>query len=92
MAQFGRFILNRDIVDIANQNFIDGHLGKGNELWTIDQIIAYAKEKPVYALDVEGEWTTTGDPVRYMKTQVKYALKDKLIGSEFAEFIKSLKL
>ena len=41
---------------------------------------------------VEGEWLTTGDPLRYMKAQVRFALERKDIGEEFSEFLKSLKL
>jgi UTP-glucose-1-phosphate uridylyltransferase len=35
---------------------------------------------------------TTGDPLRYMKTQVHYALAREDLGKEFASFLKSLKL
>jgi UTP--glucose-1-phosphate uridylyltransferase len=93
LAQFGRFILNRDIVDIANAHYENKTLGKDNELWLIDCIIEYAKKNnPVFAAKIEGEWMTTGDPLRYMKTQVKYALKRKDIGADFTNFLKSLNL
>jgi len=35
---------------------------------------------------------TTGDPLRYMKTQIEYALKRPDIGKDLAEFLKNLKL
>lgn len=90
LAQFGRFVLNKEILDIAEKNVKETKLGKANELWLIDQIIEYAKAKPVYALKIAGEWMTTGDPLRYMKTQVKYALKRDDLKEDFLNFLKSL--
>lgn len=92
LAQFGRFILNHKIIDILNEMHEKKKLGKDNELWLIDAIIAYAKKNPVYAARIKGEWMTTGDPLRYMKTQVRYALARPDMGEEFASFLKSLKL
>lgn len=90
LAQFGRFVLNHEIIDILKKNYESGNLGKGGELWLIDAIIEYARKKPVYAAKIEGEWMTTGDPLRYMKTQVRYALERKDIGGDLKDFLKSL--
>lgn len=92
LAQFGRFILNHKIIDILQEMCEENKLGKDEELWLIDAIIQYAKDNPVYAARIEGKWMTTGDPLRYMKTQVRYALARKDLGKEFASFLKSLKL
>ena len=92
LAQFGRFILNHKIIDILQKMCDENKLGKNEELWLIDAIIQYAKDNPVYAARIEGKWMTTGDPLRYMKTQVRYALARKDLGKEFASFLKSLKL
>lgn len=92
LAQFGRFVLNYKVIDILAKMSDQNKLGKDNELWLIDAIIAYAKKNPVYAARIKGEWMTTGDPLRYMKTQVRYALARKDLGSDFKKFLKSLKL
>lgn len=92
MAQFGRFVLNTDVVKILNSHHEKGKLGKDNELWLIDAIIEYAKLNPVYAAQIEGEWLTTGDPLRYMKAQVKYALDRKDLREDFKDYLKSLDL
>lgn len=92
LAQFGRFVLNHKIINILNDMYLNNDLGKDNELWLIDAITEYAKKKPVYAARISGEWMTTGDPLRYMETQVRYALARKDMGQEFAQFLKSLKL
>jgi len=91
LAQFGRFILNKDIINITNEKYKNNKLGKDNELWLIDSVIEYANENPVFAAKIEGEWMTTGDPLRYMKTQVRYALERKDIGPEFAKFLRGIK-
>lgn len=92
LAQFGRFVLNKDVTNIINDNYQKNRLGKDNELWLIDSIIQYAQNNPVFAARIEGEWMTTGDPLRYMKTQVRYALERKDIGEDFAKYLKNLKL
>ena len=92
LATFGRFILNHKVIDILNEMNENKRYGKDDELWLIDAIVEYAKKNPVYAARIKGEWLTTGDPLRYMKTQVKYALARKDLGKDFAEFLKSLKL
>ncbi|MFZ5933147.1 MAG: UTP--glucose-1-phosphate uridylyltransferase [Patescibacteria group bacterium] len=91
LAQFGRFVLNHEIIDILQENYEKGTLGKDGELWLIDAIIEYAKKNPVYAAKIKGEWMTTGDPLRYMKTQVRYALERKDIGKDFADFLRDVK-
>ena len=89
MAQFGRFIFTYDVIREAKKT----PLGKGNELWIIDILNRLvAKGERVIAQPIVGEWMTTGDPLTYMQTQVKFALKRKDIGREFAHFLKTLKL
>lgn len=92
LAQFGRFILNHKIIDILEEKYESNILGKNNELWLIDAIIEYAKNNPVYAAKIKGEWMTTGDPLRYMMTQVRYALNRPDIGPDFKKFIEELKI
>lgn len=92
LAQFGRFVLNHKIIDILDDHYQDGKLGIGNELWLTDAIMEYARKNPVYVARIKGEWMTTGDPLRYMKTQVRYALARPDLAPEFSKFLKSLKL
>jgi UTP--glucose-1-phosphate uridylyltransferase len=90
LAQFGRFVLNPDIIKILKGHYKTGKLGKDKELWLIDAIIEYAKKKPVYAARLDGKWMTTGDPLRYMKTVVEFGLERKDIGPEFEKYLKEL--
>jgi UTP--glucose-1-phosphate uridylyltransferase len=88
LADFGRMILNQEIVDILKKTA----LGKDNELWIVDAIRTYVKNGgEFYAKKISGgEWLTTGDPLNYMKTMLKYAFDRNDIGPEIKKFVKEL--
>lgn len=88
LADFGRMILNQEIVDILKQTA----LGKGNELYLVDALKTYVKNGgKFYAKEVQdGEWLTTGDPLNYMKTMLRYAFDRADIGPEMKSFVKEL--
>jgi UTP--glucose-1-phosphate uridylyltransferase len=89
MAQFGRFIFSYDVIKEANKT----PPGKDSELWIADILNNMAKKgKKVIAQPIKGEWLTTGDPLRYMKAQVKFALERSDIGKDFAQYLQNLKL
>lgn len=92
LAQFGRFILNHQIIDILDKNYKNDALGKDKELWLIDAIVEYAKNNPVFAKIIDGKWMTTGDPLRFMQTAVEYAIDRSDIGPDFRKYLKSLDL
>lgn len=86
LADFGRMILNQDIIDILREI----PLGKDNELWVVDAIRRYVERGGIFlAKEVDdGEWLTTGDPLNYLKAVIKYALDRDDIGSDLKEFVK----
>ncbi|NMB91551.1 UTP--glucose-1-phosphate uridylyltransferase [candidate division WWE3 bacterium] len=85
MAQFGRFVFSYDVIEEAKHTT----LGKGNELWVADVLNKMAHEgKKVIAQPVKGEWLTTGDPLRFIKTTLKFAVKRPEIKKDLLEFIK----
>lgn len=88
LAQFGRFILNREMINIAYDNYRNNKLGKDQELWLIDIIKQYNKNNPVYIKRIEGKWMTTGDPLRFLQTSIKYALERKDIAKDLKTFLK----
>lgn len=83
-AQFGRMILNQEIVDVLRKT----PPGKGGEIWITDAIQTYIKNGgKFFAKKVEnGEWLTTGDPLNYMKASLKYAVEREDIGQEIKDF------
>jgi len=89
MAQFGRFVFSYDVLRQVKKT----KPGKDDELWIADVLNNLAKKgKRVIAQPIKGEWLTTGDPLRYMETQVRFALERRDIGKDFSKFLKSLKL
>jgi UTP--glucose-1-phosphate uridylyltransferase len=87
-ADFGRMILNQEILDILKNT----PLGKGNELWTVDALRTFVRNGgKFFAKKVEdGEWLTTGDPVNYIKTILKYAIDREDIGGEIKKFLNNI--
>lgn len=88
LADFGRMILNQNIIDILKNL----PLGKDNELWIVDAIREYIRQgNEFYAKKVQdGEWLTTGDPFNYMRAILKYAFDRQDIGKEIKKFAKKL--
>ena len=87
LADFGRMILDQDIVDTLRKT----PLGKGKELWIVDAIRSYVKHGGIFlAKEIkDGEWLTTGDPLNYLKTVLKYALHRKDIGKELRRYLRN---
>ena len=85
-ADFGRMILNREIVDILART----DRGKGDELWIIDAIRNYIKEGGRFlAKEVEdGKWITTGDPENYLRAILAYAADCPELKNVLNEFCK----
>ncbi len=85
LADFGRMILNQDIVEILKNT----SLGKDNELWMVDAIKKYVQNKGKFmAKKVEnGEWMTTGDPLNYLKATLAYAMERKDINGELKKYL-----
>ncbi len=86
LADFGRMILNQDIVEILKNT----SLGKDNELWMVDAIKKYVQNKGKFmAKKVEdGEWMTTGDPLNYLKATLAYAMEREDISQELKKYLK----
>ncbi|MDD3607331.1 MAG: UTP--glucose-1-phosphate uridylyltransferase [Candidatus Moranbacteria bacterium] len=88
LADFGRMILDRNIINILKKT----SLGKNNELWIVDAIRNYIKDGGEFmAKKVEdGEWLTTGDPINYLKSILKYAMDRKEMKDNLKKYLKTL--
>lgn len=85
-VQFGRFVFTYDVIEAA----LNTPTGKDGELWLIDILNSLASQgKNVIAQPIEGEWLTTGDPLRYVKTTLKFAMKRDDLKDDLLEFINS---
>jgi len=88
LAQLGRFILDHRVIEILQRQ----ELGKGGELWLADAIRDLAKNKKVLVAKIKGKWMTTGDPLRWIKTTIEYALDRKDIGPDLRDYLRKLKV
>ena len=86
LASLGGYILTPDIFETLEHTKI----GKGGELWLPDAISNLLKKRPVYACKVKGTYHDTGSKLGYLKANVDFALRDKKIGKEFRDFLKSV--
>ena len=89
MAEFGRFVLNKKTTDeILKQN-----TGLDGELWLVDAITQASHAGATFLVhDIEGNWMTTGDPLRYMKTTIAVALSRPEFSDDIKEYLRSLDL
>jgi UTP--glucose-1-phosphate uridylyltransferase len=97
LAQLGRFVLSYKIIDLL-EDLKEGLKkenskgGENGELWLTDAIDRLAATDTVIVHPIEGKWLTTGDPLRFLKTTVEFALDRPDIGAEFAEYLRGLDL
>ncbi len=97
LAQVGRFVLSSKIIDILEGLKEDlkkdnSKGGENGELWLTDAIDRLAATDTVIVHPIEGKWLTTGDPLRFLKTTVEFALDRPDISAEFAEYLRGLDL
>lgn len=88
LASYGRYVLTPKIFEYLKPNAT----GLDDELWLQDANDKVAKTGEVRYKVVDGEWMTTGDPLRYMKAHVQFMLANKKYSKDFGEFLKGLKL
>jgi len=90
LASLGRFILNRDIIDILLEQ--KEHMTQGKEFYLTDAISTYLKTNKVLAFKIQGKWLTTGDPLSWLKATIEFALGRKDLTPDFQTYLKSLKI
>lgn len=86
MASYGRYVCTPKIFEYLKP----AATGLDDELWLQDANDKVAKSGRVKVKVVEGEWMTTGDPIRYMKSHIKFMLGHEKYGDKLKEFIESL--
>lgn len=83
-ADFGRIVLAPEIFDYLRAD----NTGKDGELWLVDAIEQLLAKKPVYSKNIQGEFLTTGDPLRFLKASYKYAMQRPELADELKRFLK----
>lgn len=87
LAVVGRYVLSPEIFYCLQET----PRGAGNEIQLTDAIDLLLNKEAVYAYEFEGTRYDCGSKLGYMQASVQYALKDKEISKEFAEYLKTLK-
>ncbi|EKD52810.1 MAG: UTP-glucose-1-phosphate uridylyltransferase [uncultured bacterium] len=85
LAEFGRMVLSPEIF----KYLVETNTGKGGELWLSDSIEQLLVNKPLYAKKIQGEFLTTGDPLRFLKASFKYAMQREDLAEDLKSFLKS---
>lgn len=86
-AVLGRYIASNKIMDVLKTQ----GLSKDNELWWADAANTLAQNgvainEPI----VNGVWMTTGDPLRWLKANIVFALNDPRYKEDLSQFVKTL--
>jgi UTP--glucose-1-phosphate uridylyltransferase len=87
MANDGRFVLSYAAIETA----MNTETGAGGELWLVDILNNLAsKNKSVIAHQFDGEGLTTGDPLTYLKTTLRFVMERDDLRDEVIKYFKEL--
>jgi UTP--glucose-1-phosphate uridylyltransferase len=88
LAIIGRYILTPQIFPLLEKT----RKGSGGEIQLTDGIRLLLEQQPVYAYMFEGTRYDAGDKLGFLKATVEFALRRTDLGSDFRQYLKSLKL
>lgn len=88
LAIIGRYIFTPDIFGAIERTTP----GSGGEIQITDAMRLLLKERPFYAVKLDGRRHDAGDKLGFLIATVEYALKRTDLGSEFRNYLKALDL
>jgi UTP--glucose-1-phosphate uridylyltransferase len=88
LAIIGRYIFTPDILDALERT----EPGLGDEIQITDAMRLLVKQRPFYAVRLQGMRFDVGDKLGFLIATVNLALKRPDLAPEFAEHLRSLKL
>lgn len=88
LYSIGRFVATQKIFEYLTPEA----LGKDGELWLQDANNMIAQNDKALFYKLRGEFHTTGDPLRYMKAHIRYALEREEISEELKDYLKKLEI
>lgn len=88
LAIIGRYIFTPDIFDAIDKT----QPGAGGEIQITDAMRILLKERPFYAVKLDGRRHDAGDKLGFLIATVEYALKRDDLGGDFREYLRSLDL
>jgi UTP--glucose-1-phosphate uridylyltransferase len=88
LAIIGRYVLTPEVFDSLESI----EPGSGGEIQLTDGLKHLLRNRPIYGYRFEGTRYDAGDKLGFLKATVEFALRRYDLGSEFREYLKSLKL
>ena len=88
LAIIGRYIFTPDIFDAIERT----EPGAGGEIQITDAMRLLLKERPFYAVKLDGTRHDAGDKLGFLIATVEFALKREDLGEDFRSYLQSLKL
>lgn len=88
LAIIGRYIFTPDIFDAIERT----EPGSGGEIQITDAMRLLLKDRPLYAVKLDGTRHDAGDKLGFLIATVEYALKRDDLSADFKEYLKALKL
>ena len=88
LAIIGRYIFTPDIFDAIEQT----QPGAGGEIQITDAMRLLLKQRPFYAVKLEGNRHDAGDKLGFLIATVEFALKRDDLAEEFREYLKGLNI
>ncbi|MGH9945896.1 MAG: UTP--glucose-1-phosphate uridylyltransferase GalU [Pyrinomonadaceae bacterium] len=88
LAIIGRYIFTPDIFEAIENT----DPGAGGEIQITDAMRLLLKERPFYAVKLDGVRHDAGDKLGFLIATVEYALKRNDLGNEFRDYLRSLDL
>src|SRR5687768_7509461 len=87
LAIIGRYIFTPDIFPAIEKT----QPGAGGEIQITDAMRSLLKQRPFYAVKLEGRRHDAGDKLGFLIATVEFALKRDDLGPEFREYLRSLR-
>lgn len=87
LAIIGRYIFTPDIFEAIENT----QPGAGGEIQITDAMRLLLKQRPFYAVKLEGTRHDAGDKLGFLIATVEFALKRADLGDEFREYLRGLK-
>src|ERR1700738_2871681 len=88
LAIIGRYVLPPEVFDCLERT----KPGRGGEIQLTDGLRLLAKETGLYAHVYDGKSYDAGDKLGFLKATVEIGLENQEFGSDFREYLRSLKL
>ena len=86
LAVVGRYVLSKNIWPLLAKTPV----GAGGEIQLTDSIDELIRQETVEAFHMSGRSHDCGDKLGYLKAIVEYSMRDKKLGKDFAQHMKTL--